>query len=142
MSAEHPRYKIEKRQPDYAQMKAGSAYKVVYRVRGDGGIAGTLPSVPEAARLVLQQDGRIWLKWGRTEIRGEEQRFDFSATFDDELVGRIVRESNIQLRWSWHLNASDPRSHRIGTQNGVVETRDEAISAIERAFTEFIAWEG
>ncbi|CAM5659384.1 hypothetical protein MAUB1S_11485 [Mycolicibacterium aubagnense] len=125
-------------------MKAGGlSYKVEYRVRGDdGSITGTVSGVMEAAHLVLERNGRIWLKWSRTEVRGEEQSFDFSASFDDDLVGRILREDNVQLRWSWHLNASDPRTNRIGARNGVVETRDEAVSAIERAFTEFIAWEG
>lgn len=141
--ADHQRFKLEKRQPDYAQMKAGGvSYKVEYRVKGNEGIVGTVSSVAEAAGLVLKRGGRIWLKWERTIIGGQEMHFDFSASFDEERVGRIIRENNFQKRWSWHLNANDPRSNRIGTENGVVAQRDEAIAAIERAFTKFIAWDG
>lgn len=126
--------------PDYAKIKAGGAsYQIVYRVKAmDGPLIGTVADPAEGARLVKQHHGRIKLTWSRTVIGWQEQRFDFSAAFGDEIVGRVHRPGNADA-WSWNLSTSDSRSHRIGSASGQVATKDGAVAELEQAFTDFLA---
>lgn len=138
---EQKRYRIEKHLPDYAKIKAGGAsYQIVYRVKAvDGPLIGTVANPAEGARLVKQHEGRIKLTWSRTVVGREEKRFDFTAAFGDEIVGRIYRPANAE-RWNWNLSTSDSRTHRIGSKSGQVASKDEAVANLEQAFTDFLAW--
>lgn len=139
--AEQKRYRVEKHLPDYAKIKAGGAsYQIVYRVKEvDGPLIGTVADPAEGARLVKEHRGRIKLTWSRTIIGRQEMRFDFTASFGDEIVGRVNRPGNADA-WNWSLSTSDSRTHRIGSASGQVALKDEAAAELEQAFTDFLAW--
>lgn len=141
MGSDQQRFRVEKHLPDYAQIKAGGkSYAIVYRVREmDGPLIGTVADPAEGARLVKKHGGRMKLTWSRTVIARQELRFDFTASFGDEIVGRVNRPGNADA-WNWHLSASDSRTNRIGSASGQVVSKDGAVAELEQAFTDFLAW--
>ncbi|MER9210165.1 hypothetical protein [Mesorhizobium sp. M0771] len=68
-----------------------------------------------------------------TVIGGQTAPFDFAAAFQQEKVGRILKMMHGPAAGTWFWTCDD------GGACGTVETNDEAVVGVERAFTQRIA---
>ncbi|MCP9229977.1 hypothetical protein NMG46_06910 [Mesorhizobium sp. LMG 17147] len=95
----------------------------------------------EAFKFIRERGARVWLDWDRTVIGGETAPYDFTASFLQSSVGRILKNQwgSREGTWSWSISTSDPRLRLHGGQQGTAGTRGEAVFELEREFTRFIA---
>lgn len=70
------------------------------------------------------------LAWRRTIIGGESAPYQYSADFQSEYVGRIMKETTGKTAgiWQWFR----------GSASGSAATRDEAVFQVERAYTRVV----
>ncbi|TIT69106.1 MAG: hypothetical protein E5W90_02050 [Mesorhizobium sp.] len=98
----------------------------------DGSTILTTSETKEAAFQHLVASGaRVRLDWRRTLIAGQSKPCDFSATFQSDNAGRIMKQFHGPSagRWSWFS----------GSSIGSVETKEEGVFEVERAYTRRVA---
>ncbi|RUW41536.1 hypothetical protein EOA37_09760 [Mesorhizobium sp. M2A.F.Ca.ET.015.02.1.1] len=107
----------------------------------EGKLLATTARRPEAFDFVRGRGARVRLKWDRTVIGGQSSPGDFSAQHEDHRAGRIypVVAGFDRAKWAWFMNGTDPDSGRGGSISGRGDTKDEAVVALELAYTSFIA---
>lgn len=112
-----------------------------YQVVDNGVVLATFQTQQEAARRVLELDGRIALTWGRMAIGGKTAPRDFEATwFEDTKVGRVYYTKGGAPGtdgWFWSMYAH--LSGRMGNASGRETERKAAAANVERAFTDLMA---
>ncbi|RWX72554.1 hypothetical protein [Mesorhizobium sp. M2A.F.Ca.ET.039.01.1.1] len=99
-------------------------------------------SIVDACAAVRGLGARLWLDWGRTVINGNPIAHDFSPTFlGSASVGRVRGEQHGPGagRWFWSISTNDKRWRKHGGQRGSEASKDEAVAALEREFTAYIA---
>jgi hypothetical protein len=102
------------------------AYQRGWQVVDGSTILQTFDTKEDAFQFLVDRGARVHLVWSRTVIGGQTAPFDFTAKFQDERAGRIMKEHGKSAGiWSWFS----------GSSSGRVETRDEAVYAVERAYT-------
>jgi hypothetical protein len=107
------------------------AYQRGWQVVDGSVVVATFDNKEGAFQHLVEQGARVHLQWGRTVIGGQTAPCDFAAKFQSEYVGRIKKEmfGPSQGRWFWFR----------GSLTGTVDTRDEAVIAVERAYTRIVA---
>lgn len=124
------------------RLKVRDAAAGGYEVLEDDKAIGSFVTIVEAVRFVRDQGARLWLDWGRTVIGGRSMPHDFSPTFlgsDD--VGRVMGEQHGPSAgsWTWSIGTHDDRLRKHGGQRGREPTKEEAVAALEREFTNYLA---
>ncbi|MBZ9683183.1 hypothetical protein LB531_21225 [Mesorhizobium sp. CO1-1-2] len=113
-----------------------------YQVYDDDDVLGSFASIVEMARFMRERGSRFWLDWGRTVIGGETAPHDFACTFlGSDNVGRIQGEAHGPSAgtWFWTISTHDNRWRKHGGQRGREDTKDMAVAALEREFTDYLA---
>ncbi|OBQ72421.1 hypothetical protein [Mesorhizobium loti] len=105
------------------------AYQRGWQVVDNNRAIETFDSKPEAFNFVLARGARVRLSWGRTVIGGKMLHFDFDGSFQDTGVGRIMKEQHGPSAGTWFWTCYD------GGARGRVESKDEAVAAVEVAYT-------
>ncbi|RWM88763.1 MAG: hypothetical protein EOR84_26635 [Mesorhizobium sp.] len=100
-----------------------------------------LAAFENAFKYVRDRGARVCLDWGRTVIAGETGQYDFTASFLQSSVGRILKNQwgSLSGTWFWSISTYDPRFSRHGGQRGNAATKENAVLELEREFTRFIA---
>ncbi|PAQ04460.1 hypothetical protein CIT26_35195 [Mesorhizobium temperatum] len=90
---------------------------------------------------IRYRGARVWLDWGRTVIAGQSGQYDYTASFLQSSVGRILKNQwgSLSGTWSWSISTADPRFRLHGGQRGTADTKEQAVFELEREFTRFIA---
>ncbi|MBZ9926770.1 hypothetical protein [Mesorhizobium sp. BR1-1-4] len=107
------------------------AYQRGWQVVDGSTIVDTFETKEDAFRCLVDRGGRLRLAWRRTIISGQSKPCDFSAEFQTDNAGRIMKEFHGPSagRWFWFS----------GSSSGSVETKDEAVFGVERAYTRKVA---
>ncbi|BCH11911.1 hypothetical protein MesoLj131c_61690 [Mesorhizobium sp. 131-3-5] len=124
------------------RLKVRDAAADGYEVLEDGEPIWSCETIVEAVRFVRDRGARLWLDWDRTIISGRALPFDFSPTFlGSDTVGRIIGEQHGPNAgsWSWSIATHDDRWRKHGGQRGRAATKAEAVAALEREFTAYLA---
>lgn len=98
-------------------------------------------TIVEAVQFVRDRGARLWLDWRRTVIGGETGAYDYEPVFLGSGVGRILGEQHGPSKgyWFWAISTNDKRWRVHGGQRGREPTKDEAVAALEREFTRYLA---
>lgn len=120
------------------RLKVRSAYQRGFQIVDGSAVLAAFDNHVEAFKFVRDRGARVWLQWGRTVIAGQTGQYDFTASFLQSSVGRILKNQwgSLLGTWSWSISTSDPRLRLHGGQRGAAE---EAVFEVEREFTRFIA---
>ncbi|TIP09099.1 hypothetical protein [Mesorhizobium sp.] len=121
------------------RLKIRLAYQRGFQVVDGSTVLETFMERDDAFRFVRGKGARVWLAWSRTVIGGQTAPFDFAASFQQEDVGRILKAVHGPGAGTWFWTMYSHDRGRFGGQHGTVETKDQAVSEVERAFTRFIA---
>ncbi|RWC91623.1 MAG: hypothetical protein EOS72_02915 [Mesorhizobium sp.] len=107
------------------------AYQRGWQVVDGRTIVETFDTDEEAFGFLVARDARVRLEWSRTVIGGNAVPLDFSAKFQARNAGRIIKEMNGPSAGTWWWFS--------GSLTANVATKDEAVFAVERAFTRRVA---
>lgn len=113
-----------------------------YEVLEDGEPIWSFETIVEAVRFVWDRGARLWLDWDRTVISGEARPHDFAPTFlGSDSVGRVMGEQHGPSAgtWAWSISTHDDRWRKHGGQRGREPTKEKAVAALEREFTDYLA---
>lgn len=123
------------------RLKIRLAYQRGFQIVDGSTILAAFENHVEAFKFVCDRGARVWLEWGRTVIAGQTGQYDFTATFLQSSVGRILKNQwgSLSGTWSWSISTADPRFRLHGGQRGTADTKEQAVFELEREFTRFIA---
>ncbi|OBQ68426.1 hypothetical protein EFV37_24960 [Mesorhizobium loti] len=108
-----------------------SAYQRGWQIVDGSAIVETFETKEDAFQCLVDRGARVHLSWKRTVIAGAEVPYDFCAEFQSKYAGRIRKELHGPGvgKWFWFS----------GSSSGSVDTKDEAVFGVERAYTRKIA---
>lgn len=108
------------------------AYQRGWQVFDGSTILETLDTKEGAFQILVDRGARVWLQWGRTVIGGKTVPYDFCGDFQSRSVGRIMREQHGPSAGTWFWTCF------ICGARGRVDTKDEAVFGVERAYTRIV----
>ncbi|WP_036262955.1 hypothetical protein [Mesorhizobium sp. WSM2561] len=115
------------------RLKVRLAYQRGWQVVDGSTVMQTFENRDDAFRFVHGKGARVLLAWSRTVIGGQAAPFDFTASFQQDAVGRIFKAVHGPGAGTWFWTCFE------GGARGTVETKDEAVVGVERAYTRFEA---
>lgn len=123
------------------RLKVRLAYQRGFQIVDGSTVLTAFENHVEAFKFVRERSARVWLDWGRTVVAGQTGQYDFTASFLQSSVGRILKNQwgSLSGTWAWSISTSDPRFRIHGGQRGTASTKDDAVFDLEREFTRFIA---
>jgi hypothetical protein len=106
------------------------AYQRGWQVVAGSTILETSGTKEGAFQFLVDRGARVRLEWGRAVVGGRTAPCDFAAKFQSENVGRIKMERHPPNAgvWLWFQ----------GSSRGTVEEKDQAVSAVEQAYTRIV----
>jgi hypothetical protein len=106
------------------------AYQRGWQVVDGSTILETFDTKEGAFQYLVDRGARVHLQWRRTIIGGGSKPYDFSAEFQSKYVGRIMMDFHPPSKgiWNWYQ----------GSSRGSVQTKDDAVFAVERAYTRIV----
>ncbi|MER8827262.1 hypothetical protein NKH73_14330 [Mesorhizobium sp. M0938] len=111
------------------RLKVRFAYQRGFQVVDNNHVVETFDSKVEAFSYVNARGSRVWLSWSRTVIGGQSAPFDFTASFQQDAIGRIMKAVNGPSAGTWFWTCFE------GGARGTVANKDEAAFEVERAYT-------
>ncbi|TIW62960.1 MAG: hypothetical protein E5V48_02540 [Mesorhizobium sp.] len=105
------------------------AYQRGWQVVENKHAVETFDSKAEAFSYLQGRGARVWLAWSRTVIAGQSLPFDFSAQFQQDSVGRIMKQLHGPSADTWFWTCYE------GGARGVVQTKPQAVAGVEAAYT-------
>ncbi|MGX9178802.1 hypothetical protein [Mesorhizobium sp. BHbdii] len=111
------------------RLKVRFAYQRGWQVVDGSAILSTFENKEDAFRFVLDLGARAWLNGGRTVIGGQSPPYDFAAQFQQDSVGRIMKRTHGSESGTWFWTCHE------GGARGTVQTKEEAVIEVERAYT-------
>ncbi|PAP96116.1 hypothetical protein [Mesorhizobium wenxiniae] len=111
------------------RLKVRLAYQRGFQVVDGSSVLETFAERDDAFSFVLGKGARVWLAWSRTMIGGQSPPFDFTASFQQDAVGRILKAVSGPGAGTWFWTCYD------GGARGTVATKEEAVMGVERAYT-------
>ncbi|MBZ9696594.1 MULTISPECIES: hypothetical protein [unclassified Mesorhizobium] len=106
------------------RLRVRLAYHRGWQVVDGSTIVDTFATKEDAFCCLVDRGGRVLLAWRRTILGGQSKPCDFSAEFQTDNAGRIMKEFQGPSagRWFWFS----------GSSSGSVETKNEAVFCVER----------
>lgn len=113
------------------RLKIRLAYQRGWQVVDGSAIVDTFDTKEAAFQFLVERGARVHVDWGRTEIAGRTAAYDFAASFQSDNARRIRKELHGPSAgmWFWYQ----------GSSKGSVETKEEAVVEVERAYTRWVA---
>lgn len=124
------------------RLKVRDAAEDGYEVLEDGEPIWSFETLVEAVQFVRDRDARLWLDWARTVIGGQTVRpQDFEPSFLGSGVDRVLGEQHgpSKDKWFWSISTNDKRWRVHGGQREREDTKDAAVAALEREFSNYLA---
>ncbi|MCV3209581.1 hypothetical protein OHD62_17205 [Mesorhizobium sp. YC-39] len=114
------------------RLKVRFAYQRGWQVVDENAVLQTFETKEAAFQFLVDRGARVWLDWSRTVIGGRTARYDFAASFQTESVGRIMKTTDGPSAGTWFWSCYS------GGARGTVDTKDEAVFGLERAYTRIV----